>query len=672
MFKSILIANRGEIACRIIRTARILGIKSVAVYSEADKNALHVDMASDSILIGPASPAESYLNIDAVMEAIELSGADAVHPGYGFLSENADFVERLEHDGITFIGPRPDAIRQMGDKIESRKIAIKTGIPTVPGIEEPIQEFKMANKIANEIGYPIMLKASAGGGGRGIRVVPDKSQLKDALKTCILEAESSFGDGRIFIEKFIVNPRHIEIQILADMFGNIVHLGERECSIQRRHQKVMEEAPSPFLSDQMRKDMGAQAVTLAAAVDYSSAGTVEFIVDADRNFYFIEMNTRLQVEHPVTELVTGIDLVEQMIKIAAGQKLEFSQSDIKLNGWSMESRIYAEDPARGFLPSIGRLVRYREPITSVFGTTKNVRVDGGVNEGDDINRYYDPMISKLITNGKTRGEAIKHMRWALDEYYIRGVANNLGFLAAVTSNSRFQAGNLSTNFIVEEFGKRFIPEKTKHEDVELIVVVVGAVNCIVAEKKSCLLLRRMDGTSCYRDNYQVRQKWVVIFGEKKYPIRVIRSNNGFDISVGKRSFVVETDWTPGNPLFSGRLNGELVSMQIEKEATFYKVQHTGLTTDVRVISPIAADMLSMIPEKLAPDYSKQVLSPMPGLLMSIDVEEGQEVTLGEPLATVEAMKMENKIVAERNGVITKIHLSAGDNLEVGQLIMELK
>jgi len=672
MFRSILVANRGEIACRIIRSARQLGIKTVAVYSDADRGALHVDMASDAVNIGPAPATESYLNMDAILEAIEETGAEAVHPGYGFLSENAVFAERLAEADITFIGPGPDAIRKMGDKIESKKLAKEAGVPTVPGYADPLSGAAEAKKLADEIGYPVMLKASAGGGGKGMRLVEDPAKIEDSFKSCVAEAESSFGDGRVFIEKFITTPRHIEIQVLADSHGNTLHLGERECSIQRRHQKVIEEAPSPFVTEEMRADMGAQAVALAKAVDYVSAGTVEFIVDADRNFYFLEMNTRLQVEHPVTEFVTGLDLVEQMIRVADGEELDFKQEDVKMEGWAMESRIYAEDPIRGFLPSIGRLVRYREPVTSAFGITKNVRMDGGINEGDAINRFYDPMIAKLVTNGETREEAIRHMCWALDEYYIRGVANNLGFLSAVMHHPRFRSGNLSTNFIADEFGDRFVPDETEHEDIELIVAVAAAVHRIAEGKVLGLQARNLVGNEMPKQEVSMEDEKIVVLNGEQFPIATSQTNGEISVRVRDRNFSIETDWTPSSPIFAGTVNGEPISLQIEKNGAEYAMQHTGLTAHVRVMSPLAAEMLSRMPEKEAPDTSGQLTSPMPGLLVSLEVEEGQEVKIGEPLAIIEAMKMENQLFAERDGVVAKIHLAPGDSLDVGQLILELE
>lgn len=672
MFNTILIANRGEIACRIIRSARAMGIKTIAVYSEADHNALHVDMASEAVLIGPPPATESYLNMDVILEVCKDYGVDAVHPGYGFLSEKAEFAERLAEAGVTFIGPGTDAIQKMGDKIESKKLAQEAGVPTVPGYADPLESATEAAKLAKEIGFPVMLKASAGGGGKGMRLVDDPADLEDALRACIAEAESSFGDGRVFIEKFVTTPRHIEIQVLADSHGNTIHLGERECSIQRRHQKVIEEAPSPFVDSEMRNAMGQQGIALAKAVDYVSAGTIEFIVDADKNFYFLEMNTRLQVEHPVTELVTGIDLVEQMIRIADGEKLQFTQDDITFTGWAMESRIYAEDPVRGFLPSIGRLVRYREPVTGAFGTSKNVRVDGGINEGDEINRFYDPMIAKLVTNGETRVEAIRHMRWALDEYYIRGVANNLGFLAAVMMNERFVAGNLSTNFIAEEFGDRFIADQTEHKDIHLLAAVAAAVHRIIELRKNGLQSRLIDGTLAPREVIIEENQWVVVLNDQPFPAITNSPNGSLEVRVGERNFVFETSWAPGQPLFTALVNGDEVCVQVERDGPIYKLQHMGLTAEARVLSPLAAEMLARMPEKEKPDTSKQVISPMPGLLVSLSVAEGEEVKQGEPVAVIEAMKMENQLFAESDGTVAKIHFEPGNSLAVGALIIELE
>ena len=672
MFNTILIANRGEIACRIIRTARLLGIKTVAVYSDADRDALHVDMASDAVYIGPAPATESYLNVEAIMAAIKETGADAVHPGYGFLSENADFAERLSEKGVTFIGPDPTAIRLMGDKIRSKKLAEKASVPTVPGHAEPVTSVADAKKIAKQIGYPVILKASAGGGGKGMRLVEDESQIEEGLRASTAEAESSFGDGRVFVEKFITDPRHIEIQVLADGHGNVLHLMERECSIQRRHQKVIEEAPSSFVDEKMRAEMGAQAIALAKAVDYVSAGTVEFIVDKDKNFYFLEMNTRLQVEHPVTEFITDIDLVEQMIRVAAGEELSFNQEDIKINGWAMESRLYAEDPKRGFLPAIGRLIRYREPVTGVFGTHKNVRVDGGVNEGDEITRFYDPLVSKLITHGATRDEAINHMRWALDEYYVRGIGNNIGFLAAVMMHPRFCSGELTTNFIAEEFGEHFVPEETIHEDFGMLAALAGAIHCRVLERDIQLTGRSMDNTVLPRGEFELDRDWVVVINGESHPVSVSPVNGEIEVRADGRNFVITTDWSTSQELLKGTVNGEDVCLQVDRNGGGYQLWHLGLRADVRILSPEAAELLSRMPPKKKADMTKKLLSPMPGLLVSVEVVEGQEVKADEALAVVEAMKMENQLLAERDGIVSVIHLDPGDSLDVGQVILEFE
>ncbi len=659
MFNTILIANRGEIACRVIRTARQLGIKTVAVYSEADRNALHVDMASDAVFIGPAIAAESYLRIDAIMDAIEESGADAVHPGYGFLSENAEFAERLDEAGIAFIGPKPDAMRIMGDKIESKLFAEKTGVSTVPGHTTPVSSAEEAKKIAKEIGYPVILKASAGGGGKGMRMVEEESQIEEGLRASTAEAISSFGDDRVFVEKFITNPRHIEIQVLGDSHGNCVHLGERECSIQRRHQKVVEEAPSPFVVEAMRAEMGAQAVALAKAVNYQSAGTVEFIVDSDKNFYFLEMNTRLQVEHPVTELITGLDLVEQMIKVAAGEKLEFDQAGVNFSGWAMESRLYAEDPTRGFLPAIGRLVEYREPVSGMFGTSKHVRVDGGVNEGDEITRFYDPMISKLITNGETREEAIKYMQRALEEYYVRGVGNNLGFLSAVMAHPRFVDGDLTTNFIAEEFGDSFVPEENAHEDFGMLAAIAAMMHCREDERNS--------------QQFKYGDEWIAVVNGESHPIRIaVSEDTKVEVHTDGKNYVIDSDWRPGRLLFNGLVNDDDICMQVERTGTGYRVRHAGYQGEIRIMSSFAADLLNRMPVKKVADTSNQLLSPMPGLLVSVAVVVGDTVRKGDALAVVEAMKMENQLFAERDGAVAKIHLEPGDSLDVGQIILELE
>jgi propionyl-CoA carboxylase alpha chain len=673
MINTILIANRGEIACRVIRTARQLGIKTIAVYSEADQNALHVDMASDAICIGPALAADSYLNIGAIMNAIDETGADAVHPGYGFLSENAEFSERLDAAGIIFIGPKVNAIRVMGDKIKSKLFAEKAGVSIVPGHTEAVTTVDGAKEIAKKIGYPVILKASAGGGGKGMRMVEQESQIEEGLRASTAEAVKSFGDDRIFIEKFIINPRHIEIQVLADSHGNCVYLGERECSIQRRHQKVIEEAPSLFVDEDMRVDMGEQAVALAKAVGYESAGTVEFIVDENKYFYFLEMNTRLQVEHPVTELVTGLDLVEQMIKVASGETLAFSQADIKLDGWAIEARVYAEDPTRGFLPATGRLVEYREPVSNVFGTSKHVRIDGGVNEGDEITRFYDPMISKLITSGETREEAIIYMQRSLEEYYIRGVANNLGFLSAVMAHPRFGSGELTTNFIAEEFGEKFVPEETVHEDFGMLVSVAAMMHRREVERDNKIVGREISGGVLKREKYQYGDNWIAIVNNESHPIRIAISESSIvEVHTDGRNYVIETDWRPGRSLFHGIINEEEVCMRMDRTGRGFLIRHAGYQGEIRIISSLAAELLNRMPKKQIADTSKQLLSPMPGLLVSLAVSVGDEVMIGDALAVVEAMKMENQLFSEGEGVISKIHLEPGDSLEVGQIILELK
>ena len=673
MINTILIANRGEIACRVIRTARQLGIKTIAVYSEVDQNARHVDMASDAFCIGPALAADSYLNIDSIMTAIDETGADAVHPGYGFLSEKAEFAERLEASGIIFIGPKPNAIRVMGDKIESKLFAEKAGVSIVPGHTEAVSTVTEAKKIAKKIGYPVILKASAGGGGKGMRVVKKESQIEEGLRASTAEAVNSFGDDRIFIEKFITNPRHIEIQVLADSHGNCVHLGERECSIQRRHQKVIEEAPSTFVDETMRDDMGKQAVALAKAVEYQSAGTVEFIVDEDKNFYFLEMNTRLQVEHPVTELITGLDLVEQMIKVASGEKLAFRQEDINFSGWAVESRIYAEDPTRGFLPAIGRLIEYREPVSNVFGTSKHVRIDGGVNEGDEITRFYDPLISKLITSGDTREEAIQHMRRSLEEYYIRGVGNNLGFLSAVMAHPRFVAGTITTNFIAQEFGEKFIPEETAHEDFGMLAAIAAMMHRREVERDNKIMGRVISGGFLSRESYKYGDDWIAIVNSESQPIRIAVSEGSVvEVHTDGKNYVIDSDWQPGRTLFHGLVNDNEVCLQMERTGNGFRVRHAGYQGEIRIISSLAAELLNRMPVKKPADTSGQLLSPMPGLLVSLEVIVGDAVKLGDALAVVEAMKMENQLFAERDGVVSKIYLEPGDSLEVGQIILELK
>jgi len=661
VFSKILIANRGEIACRVIRTARRMGIATVAVYSDADAGALHVEMADEAVRIGPAPSAESYLVIDNIMKAIRDTGAQAVHPGYGFLSENAAFAKKLEKEKVAFIGPGIRAISAMGDKIESKKLAHEAGVSTVPGYMGILKDGKEAVKIAREIGYPVMIKASAGGGGKGMRIARNDAEAEEGFRSAVSEAKSSFADDRVFVEKYIEEPRHIEIQVLADGHGNVVHLGERECSIQRRHQKVIEEAPSPFLDEATRAEMGTQAVTLAKAVDYRSAGTVEFIVDKERNFFFLEMNTRLQVEHPVTEYVTGLDLVEQMIRVAAGEKLSFGQKDVKLEGWAVEARVYAEDPFRNFMPSIGRLVRYRPPDEA-----GGVRVDTGVYEGGEISMYYDPIIAKLIAGGRTRDEAIQRMRGALDAYYIRGVSHNIPFLAALMAHPRFQEGRLSTGFIDEEYPEGFRQEDALHDDPRLLVAVAATLHRIV-EERAAAISGQMHGHERHPGDV-----YVALMGGEEYPLTAALNAHGADISIGEHTYAVRGDWRPGEPMFRGEVNVRPVCIQIDRNGVAWRLTHAGSQADIKLLTERGAEMHRMMPEKVAPDMSRFLLSPMPGLLMKVSVEAGEEVKAGQELALVEAMKMENILRAERDGTVAAIHAAAGASLAVDEKILEFE
>ncbi|MCA9238739.1 MAG: acetyl/propionyl/methylcrotonyl-CoA carboxylase subunit alpha [Planctomycetales bacterium] len=662
MFKKILIANRGEIACRVMKTARRLGIKTVAVYSDADRDALHVLSADEAVHIGAAPSAESYLLAERIVDACKATGAEAVHPGYGFLSERASFAERLAAEGITFIGPPPGAITSMGDKIASKQIAMRAGVNTVPGCEDVIQDAAHAVRVAQEIGYPVMLKASAGGGGKGMRIAHNDEECRDGFERASGEARSSFGDDRVFIEKYIASPRHIEIQVLADAHGAVIHLGERECSLQRRHQKVIEEAPSPFLNEETRAAMGSQAVALARAVGYQSAGTVEFIVDQDRNFYFLEMNTRLQVEHPVTENVTGMDLVEQMLRVAAGQPLSVSQKEIKLEGWSIEARIYAEDPFRNFLPSVGRLVRFLPPAESA-----SVRVDTGVYEGGEVSVYYDPMIAKLITRGYTRSDAIAAMRGALNEFYIRGVTHNISFLGALVDHPRFVDGRMSTGMIAEEYPDGFSAADVVHDQPGLLISVAA-----------CIHRRYMDraaSISGQMEGYErkVHDNWVVMMHGKQHHVDVRPIEKGqYEVIYEGRRIVIETGWQFGQPLFRGSVNGVQVCIQVERRNMIYRLFHWGSQVDLMVLTSRAAELLAKMPEKLPPDTSKHLLSPMPGLLSQLMVMVGDEVKAGQDLAVVEAMKMENLLRADRDAVVSQALADVGDSLSVDQPILEFE
>jgi propionyl-CoA carboxylase alpha chain len=669
MFKRILIANRGEIACRVIKTARRMGIETVAVYSEADRDALHVEMADHAVLIGPPAAAESYLLIDKIVEACRKTGAEAVHPGYGFLSEREAFPRALAKAGIVFIGPNPGAIAAMGDKIESKKAAAKADVSTVPGHLGVIEDERHAVKIADAIGYPVMIKASAGGGGKGMRIAYSTSEVAEGFGLAKAEAKASFGDDRVFIEKFIVDPRHIEIQVLGDKHGNVIYLGERECSIQRRNQKVIEEAPSPLLDEATRRKMGEQAVALAKAVNYDSAGTVEFVAGQDKSFYFLEMNTRLQVEHPVTELITGIDLVEQMIRVAAGEKLALSQKNVKLTGWAVETRVYAEDPFRNFLPSIGRLVKYRPPDESrVDGVT--VRNDTGVQEGGEISIYYDPMIAKLVTHAPSRAAAIEAQSTALDSFYIDGIRHNIPFLSALMNHPRWREGKLSTGFISEEFPKGFAVRVPEGEVARRLAAVAAAIDHVVGERK-----RQISGQLIGRPVQRERRR-AVWLDRDEIALEIAREADslavrfvGADGAVGHPHRMV-SPWTPGDPVWQGTVDGRLVAMQVRPILNGFRLAHQGFEVAVQVFTEAEATAARLMPATTAADTGKKLLCPMPGLVVSIAVTEGQEVKAGETLAVVEAMKMQNVLRAERDGTVKKIYATAGATLAVDALILE--
>ena len=666
MFKRILIANRGEIACRIIKTARKLGIETVAVYSEADRDALHVAMADSAIAIGPPPASESYLVIEKIVAACKQSGAEAVHPGYGFLSEREAFPKALSAAGIVFIGPNPKAIAAMGDKIESKKAASAAKVSTVPGHLGVIESEAEAVKIADEIGYPVMIKASAGGGGKGMRIAHSKADVKEGFARARSEAKSSFGDDRVFIEKFITDPRHVEIQVLGDKHGNVIHLGERECSIQRRNQKVIEEAPSPLLDAATRKKMGEQAVALAKAVGYDSAGTVEFVAGQDKSFYFLEMNTRLQVEHPVTELVTGIDLVEQMIRIAAGEKLSIRQSDVKFDGWAVESRVYAEDPYRNFLPSTGRLTRYRPPEEQTAnGVT--VRNDTGVYEGGEISLYYDPMIAKLVTHAPTRAAAIAAQSDALDAFMIDGIRHNVPFLAALMAHPRWQAGKLSTGFIAEEFSGGFHGAAPQGEAAKVLAAVAAAIDHVLGERKR-RISGQLGGKSVTRESE--RAVWL---GEEEIRLTVKRENGVIEVRFhgGKaRASRVVSTWKPGAPVWNGTVDGRPATVQVRAIPNGFALSYRGVETRAYVYTEREAGYARLMPVRKAGDTGKQVVCPMPGLVVSIAVKEGQEVKAGETVAVVEAMKMENVLRAEIDGTVKKINAKPGDSLAVDAVILE--
>ena len=661
MFKKILIANRGEIACRVIKTARKMGIATVAVYSEADKDAMHVSMADESVCIGPPASKESYLSIDKIIAACKETGAEAVHPGYGFLSENPEFSRRLEESGVIFIGPKHYSMAAMGDKIASKKLAIEAKVNTIPGHNAAIDTPEQAVDIAKGIGYPVMIKASAGGGGKGLRVAYNDKEASEGFAACKTEAKNAFGDDRIFVEKFVEEPRHIEIQLIGDAHGNTIYLHERECSLQRRHQKVIEEAPSSFIDPVTRRAMGEQAVALAKAVNYESAGTVEFVVGTDKCFYFLEMNTRLQVEHPVTELITRVDLVELMIRVAAGEKLPFTQAQVKLDGWAMECRINAEDPFRGFLPSTGRLVKYLPP-PEVHG----VRVDTGVYEGGEISMFYDSMIAKLIVHAATRDQAIARMRDALNQFVIRGVASNIAFQAALMQNPRFLSGDFNTGLIAEQYPKGFNAADVPHADPAMLVAVAAAIHRQYLARNATIS-GQMPG-----HEFTPGEDFVVLLATGQHQTKVLPAEGGWNVSFAGEVYELRSHWQFGDPLYVGTLNGQPICMQVERRGLVYRLFHWGVQADMQVMSARTAELRALMPIKAAPDMSRFLLSPMPGLLTQIAVSVGQEVKAGEILAKIEAMKMENVLKAERDCVVEKLLATPGESLAVDQAIIGFK
>ncbi len=668
MIQKILIANRGEIACRVIKTAKKLGIKTVAVYSDADKNALHVEMADEAVHIGPAPSNQSYIVIDKILDAVRQTGADAVHPGYGFLSENAAFAEALEKAGVTFIGPPVGAIQAMGDKITSKKLAAEAGVSTVPGHMGLIADADEAVKISDQIGYPVMIKASAGGGGKGMRIAWSAEEAREGFQSSKNEAKNSFGDDRIFIEKFVTEPRHIEIQVLGDKHGNTLYLGERECSIQRRNQKVIEEAPSPFLDAATRKAMGEQAVALAKAVGYHSAGTVEFIVDGKENkFYFLEMNTRLQVEHPVTELVTGLDLVEQMIRVAAGEKLSFGQDDVKLNGWAIESRLYAEDPYRNFLPSIGRLTRYRPPAEGTTAEGTVTRNDTGVFEGGEISMYYDPMIAKLCTWAPDRLTAIDAMSEALDSFEVEGIGHNLPFLSAVMNQDRFRSGKITTAYIAEEFRDGFSGVTPDAASAEKLAAIAAVIHHRLQARAT-----QISGT-IGNHTRKLGKDWVVNLVGADHSLEITEGTGNTRVSLASGTeLVLASDWQPGQTLATVDIGGDTLAVKVDRKGPAIRLRWRGMDVTARVRSPRVAALAKLMPEKLPPDTSKMLLCPMPGVITGVAVKEGDTVEAGQALATVEAMKMENILKAERRGTVKKIVVKPGQSLAVDELIMEFE
>jgi propionyl-CoA carboxylase alpha chain len=660
LFDKVLIANRGEIALRVMKTLKKMGIKSVAVYSEADTNSLHVQYADEAYYIGNSPATESYLSIKNIIGAIRASGAQAVHPGYGFLSENALFANALKREGVTLIGPSAHAIRVMGDKIEAKKIAIDAGVSTVPGYMGSISSVAQAVSIAQDIGFPVIVKAAAGGGGRGMRIVTASEDMEAAFDAARREASNHFSDSRVFIEKLIERPRHIEIQLLADQHGNAICLGERECSIQRRHQKVIEEAPSPFIGETTRKDMYRQVIALSHKIGYYSAGTVEFIVDQNCNFYFMEMNTRLQVEHPVTELITGIDIVEQMINIAAGQKLQITQDDVKLNGWAIECRIQAEDPSRGFIPSSGRITEYSEPPKE-----NNFRVDSGVAAGAEVSMFYDSMVAKLCAYGDTRAKAIEQMKAALGTFIIRGIAHNMSFLEAVVSNPRFVSGDMSTDFIAEEYPEGFSGANLTTEMLEGFLA--AAVNIFIAEQKRAASIP----DQMINQASKLGTRWVVHIDDQLFPVMIKPVNDGYNIRHTQGRIYVRTSWSLGSPVFRGIVNGRKINVKIDNIPTGYKLTHSGTSADIYVRSPRISELAAIMPDKKQEDFAGKVVAPLTGQIVAVKVNDGDDVVAGQDLIILTAMKMENVITSISNAKITKILVKNGDQVNMGQVLIEM-
>ena len=665
MFEKILIANRGEIAVRVIKTCRRLGIKTVVVYSDADAGSMAVEMADETVHIGPSPAAESYLVMDKIVDAVKQTGAQAVHPGFGFLSENPEFAKRLEKEGIAFVGPNPHAIEAMGDKISSKNLAAEAGVSTVPGHMGLIEDTKEAVKVSNDVGYPVMIKASAGGGGKGIRVAYNDKEVEEGFPAVKAEAKASFGDDRIFIEKFIEQPRHVEIQIMGDKHGNCVYLFERECSIQRRNQKVIEEAPSPLLDEATRKKMGEQAVALARAVDYDSAGTVEFVASGvDKSFYFLEMNPRLQVEHPVTEMITGVDLVEQMLRSAYGEKLALKQDELKINGWAIESRVYAEDPYRKFLPSIGRLRRFHPPAEGELAEGV-VRMDSGVREGDEISMFYDPMIAKLVTHGKDRDTALDTQASALDRFHIEGIQDNIPFVAAVMDEKRFRSGDITTAYIKDEFPDGFDGVEPTDRQRLYLTVTAAYVHGVFARRAEQISGRMSEPEAARKD-------WVVILDKHHQDIELELGDDSAKVSIDGKTHVLETEWKPGTHLLEGTIDGEPFAVKFADKTEGYLLRHRGVAVRALVCTPLTAKMLERLPEKPKPDTSKLIISPMPGLVVSVDVEVGQQVEEGEAVCIVEAMKMQNIIRAEATGTVKTINVGAGDSVAADEIMVEFE